>query len=68
MDEHTLEGLRVRCNNFFSVVKNGRCMECGRRVKVITEDVGVAQGDERLPEEQDAVSSNLTPDKTNRGK
>jgi hypothetical protein len=37
--EHSIEGLRIKCeNDFYSVIKGGKCMECGKRVRVIVEE------------------------------
>ena len=30
---HSIEGIRIRCGNFYGMVYNGKCMECGKRIK-----------------------------------
>ena len=34
---HSLEGMRIRCDDKFAVVKNGRCGECGQAVELKSE-------------------------------
>jgi hypothetical protein len=35
MGKHNLEGLRVRCGDFFGTVKHGRCSECHKLVIIM---------------------------------
>jgi hypothetical protein len=38
MAEHSLEGLRIRCNikgKFYGRVHNGVCSECGKEVRLV---------------------------------
>jgi hypothetical protein len=39
---HDIDGLRVRCHckpdqDYYGVVLKGRCLECGRKIKITTE-------------------------------
>ncbi len=31
-DGHSIEGMGIRCGKYFSVVRNGRCSECGEKI------------------------------------
>jgi hypothetical protein len=33
-ERHSIEGMKIRCGKFFGTVKNGKCSECGREVKI----------------------------------
>ncbi len=33
--KHDINGMRIRCGKYFSVVRNNRCSECHKKIRVV---------------------------------